>query len=213
MSNDLPREVLTRLADMSTGRPAYNQDEMTQIVRSILASMEGDLAPGNLKVYTELESLSKYISLAKEEIASLRPDEIMAQHLPTATDELDAIVGATEQATNEILEAMESLEHNTGIMPPECAELITSAVTRVYEACNFQDITGQRITKVVKALKHIETKVAALISAFGQEIVAQSQRKEKPDAPQGDAALLNGPQMPENAQEQSEIDALLADFD
>ena len=32
-------------------------------------------------------------------------------------------------------------------------------VTRIYEACSFQDITGQRIGKVVTALKAIEGRV------------------------------------------------------
>src|SRR6202012_3244408 len=90
--------------------------------------------------------------------------------LPTATDELDAIVGATEEATNGILQAVEVIEGLTAEMDPAVAEKITDAVTQVYESCNFQDITGQRITKVVKALMHIETKVDALVAAFGDEI-------------------------------------------
>src|SRR5690606_621227 len=103
----------------------------------------------------------------KAEIAALRPDEIRSRHLPTATDELDAVVGATEQATNSILEAVEVIETLVGEMTPEAGKQITEAVTRVYEACNFQDITGQRITKVVKALQHIEQKVDGLLAVFG----------------------------------------------
>jgi len=213
-TNNLPKEMLTKLADINAGKMAYDRDEITGIIRTILSSLEGDLMPGHMKVFTELEALSQYIHAAKQEIASLRPDEIMARHLPTATDELDAIVGATEQATNEILEAMEALDHNIGIMPPECAELVTACTTRVFEACNFQDITGQRITKVVKALKHIETKVAALMSAFGEELQKnQSAEAETQTSIDSDQALLNGPQLPDDAQKQRDIDALLADFD
>src|SRR3546814_10175717 len=58
-------------------------------------------------------------------------------------------------------------------MSPELAEKITDAVTRVYEACNFQDITGQRITKAVKALQHIEQKVAGLPAVFGADIAGR----------------------------------------
>jgi chemotaxis protein CheZ len=104
-------------------------------------------------------------------------------------------------------------------MDPATAEKITEAVTQVYEACNFQDITGQRITKVVRALKHIEQKVEALVAAFGDEI--QKYRSLHPERRQADgtedkmsdAALLNGPQMPDDAAKQAEIDALLASFD
>lgn len=215
-THSLPREMLTKLANMQSGKLAFDRDEVTDIIRSIMTSMEGDLMPGHMKIYSELEALSQYIVAAKHEIASLRPDEIMARHLPMATDELDAIVGATEQATNEILEAMEVLENNAANMAPETADIVTNCVTRVYEACNFQDITGQRITKVVKALKHIENKVSALMAAFGEELQksgASAPMEDHSEEDNKDKSLLNGPQLPEDAQKQKDIDALLADFD
>jgi chemotaxis protein CheZ len=140
----------------------------------------------------------------------------MSEHLPSATDELDAIVGSTEEATNGILQAMESLEALTAEMDPAMAEKVTEAVTMVYESCNFQDITGQRITKVVKALKHIESKVDALVAAFGDEIAKYKSAHpapEKTEDKMSDAALLNGPQLAANAGKQDDIDALLASFD
>jgi chemotaxis protein CheZ len=112
---------------------------------------------------------------------------------------------------------MESLESLTPEMTPEIAEQVTAAVTQVYEACNFQDITGQRITKVVKALKHIESKVDALVAAFGDEIskykATQPESASPAEDTMSDAALLNGPQLPDNASKQNDIDALLASFD
>ena len=189
--------------------------EIVAVVESILATMDGDLSQTNLKLYAELESLARYITEAKSEIASLRPDEIRSQHLPTATDELEAIVGATEQATNGILGAMEVLEGLTGEMSPELGEKITEAVTQVYEACNFQDITGQRITKVVKALQHIEQKVDGLLAIFGGDVAsrAAADADAAPEtAEEKDKKLLNGPQLPDDASTQDEIDKLMADF-
>ena len=197
-----------------------SREEIAEVVTSLLATMEGDLSDDNLKLYAELESLAKYITTAKSEIAALRPDEITDRHLPKATDELDAIVGATEEATNSILGAMESLEALAGELPPEFGEKVSDAVTQVYEACNFQDITGQRITKVVKTVKHIEEKVDALVAAFGDEIAkykkAHPVAEEAPEPEEkkpSDADLLNGPQLPDDASKQAEIDALLASFD
>jgi chemotaxis protein CheZ len=201
------------------GVPA--SEEIVAVVEGILATMDGDLSQTNLKLYAELESLGRYIAEAKSEIASLRPEEIRNHHLPTATDELEAIVGATEQATNGILEAMEILETLTGEMSPELGGKITDAVTRVYEACNFQDITGQRITKVVKALQHIEQKVDGLLAVFGADLAERHQAElaaqagTEDEAPSDDAKdkkLLNGPQLPDEASTQDEIDKLLADF-
>jgi chemotaxis protein CheZ len=217
MTIAVPPELVARLGALRSRGQSYSREEITEIVTGLLSTLDGDLSDVNLKLYSELEDLAQYILAAKKEIASLLPDDITSEHLPTATDELDAIVGATEEATNGILQAVEVIEGLTGEIDPAIAEKITEAVTQVYESCNFQDITGQRITKVVKALKHIETKVDALVAAFGDEI--QKYRELHPGAPEekeqpsSDAALLNGPQMPDDAAKQAEIDALLASFD
>ena len=217
MSGAVPAELVAKLSALKTRMPSYTKDEIQDVVSEMLATMEGDLSEMNLKLYAEVESLARYIVTAKSEIAALRPDEIMSTHLPSATAELDAIVGSTEEATNGILQAMESLESLTGEMAPELAEKVTEAVTKVYESCNFQDITGQRITKVVKALKHIESKVDALVSAFGDEIAkykaTHPQAEAADEEPSADQKLLNGPQLPDNASKQDDIDALLASFD
>lgn len=219
MTTTVPPELVHRLTALKGRMQTVSRDEIAEVVSSLLATMEGDLSGGNLKLFAELESLSNYITTAKSEIAALRPDEITARHLPKATDELDAIVGSTEEATNAILAAMETLEAIAPEMPAEFGDKVTEAVTQVYEACNFQDITGQRITKVVNTLKHIEEKVEALVSAFGDEIgkykKAHPESDETPDEAKrpSDADLLNGPQLPDDASKQAEIDALLASFD
>jgi len=218
MSGAVPAELVAKLSSLKTKIPTYSRDEIEDVVSEMLSSMEGDLSEMNLKLYAEVESLARYIVNAKSEIAALRPDEIMSDHIPSATDELDAIVGSTEEATNGILQAMESLESLVGEMSPELGEKVTDAVTKVYESCNFQDVTGQRITKVVKALKHIESKVDALVGAFGEDIAKYkaahpTAEVKKEQDPMSDAALLNGPQLPDNASKQDDIDALLASFD
>lgn len=211
----LEARLQTLLRDHRNIQPAA----LVEVVESIVSSAQGDLSSVNLRLYTEIEALSNYIQAARSEIASLRPDEITDEHLPAAGEELEAIVGATEQATNGIMEAVEAIENEAARLDPEAAERITEAVTRVYEACSFQDITGQRITKVVNCLKHIETKVNALLDAFGQEVGRQEERAKRsaavgpvPPSP-SDGHLMNGPQLPENAISQADIDALLASFD
>ena len=210
----IPPELNARLSELQVQSHSPSREDVAEVVEEMLQSLEGDLSEVNLKVYAELEGLAKYILSAKREIAALRPDDITSEHLPKAADELDAIVGSTEEATNGILQAMELLESLTDKMPAELAEQVTNAVTQVYENCNFQDITGQRITKVVKTLKHIEDRVEALVAAFGDEI--QKYREAQPsEEPQksADEKLLNGPQLPDEASKQAEIDALLASFD
>ena len=115
------------------------------------------------------------------------------------------------------MEAVEAIEGVAAELPPEQAERITAAVTSVYEACGFQDITGQRISKVVNALRHIESKVQALLVAFGGDALPKpakkpaSKRADGKDRP--DEHLMNGPQNAQEAISQDDIDALLASFD
>lgn len=170
----------------------------------------------DLRLYTELEQLADYIRDIKAEIAALRPDEIQEQYLPSAADELDAIVEATEGATNSILAAAEAIESVTGDVDAAVAERLTEVTTSIYEACTFQDITGQRIGKVVKALKVIQGRVETLVSAFGSEIdqIRKKTAAEKAAAGpvgQSEEDLLNGPQLAGMAKNQNEIDALFGD--
>ena len=196
-------------------------ENIVGVVESIMVTMKGDLTSADLELYNELEALAKYIHEAKSDIAALRPDEVTDDYIPTASDELDAIVNATESATNTIMDSVEEIEAVMGTLDGEQAEKLMNATTKIYEACGFQDITGQRITKVVKALKDIEEKIDALVSAFGSEIskVKKEQGKNAPDAGQAaageisDEDLLNGPQHENDAQSQDDIDALLASFD
>lgn len=188
--------------------------ELERIVTSVVSSLSGDVSLADLQLYREVEALAEYIQSARREIAELRPDEIREQHIPMATDELDAVVNATAEATGVILSAMEEIEVLSAKIAGKHRQVLGDAVVRVYEACSFQDITGQRITKVVRTLKHIEGKIDALLAIFGSELVSvettnlpEISRVEEP------GSLLNGPALPSAANSQADIDAILASFD
>ena len=181
--------------------------------------VSGDISSINHSLYSEIEVLARFIQTAKSEIASLRPEEIKTEHLAAATDELEVIVGQTEEATNSIFGAVETIEQLCEDMEPVVAEKVTNAVTEVYEACGFQDLTGQRISKVVGALQHIEHRLEGLLQAFGDQFgtpePAEGATPPKPLGPppgktaRPDEHLMNGPQNPGEAKTQDEIDALL----
>lgn len=188
----------------------HDREEVAAIVRSVIATMQGDLTAKETALLTEVEELGRTIEAAKAEIAALRVDDITASHIPSATDELDAIVSHTAAATNAILEVCETLDRVAADLPAPAAGTLGDATTRIYEACSFQDITGQRINKVVVTLKAIDAKVAHIIATFrlpGEPLAAAA-----PSAPSGDD-LLNGPQLPTQAMDQAEIDRLLASFE
>jgi chemotaxis protein CheZ len=208
--------IAAQLDELQKTNGSVDPETLLGVVEAVIDSIEGDMTAIGLKVYADIEALARYINTARAEIAELRPDDINSEHLPAATDELTAIVGATEQATHTIFEAVEGIEALTGKMDPEVAARVSAAITSVFEACGFQDITGQRITKVVTALQKVESKVDALLQAFGDDIRrdgAPRPPEKKTRTPSGaparpDEHLLNGPQLPENAISQDDIDAL-----
>ncbi len=206
-----------QLADLRKRRIHVDPQDILEVVESVMGSLHGDSSGVNSKLHADIEALADYISTVKAEIAEIRADKINAEYVPTASDELSAIVGATEQATNSIFEAVELIEGLSQEMAPDMADQVTTAVTGIYEACSFQDITGQRISKVVKALQSIEEKVQDLLVAFGEDAgEARRDRAKEPEAVSAkpdDKSLMNGPQLPDNANSQADIDALLASFD
>ncbi|WP_144300145.1 protein phosphatase CheZ [Elioraea rosea] len=195
-------------------REATTSEAVAEVVEAVLATMHGDLSQTEATLLSEVEQIGRTIAAAKQEIASLQVEDINGTYIPSATDELDAIVEATARATNEILDACETFEGISSEIGGETAERLQAATTRIYEACSFQDITGQRITKIVGTLKAIEERISAIVDTFAERLPGDGRAGRKAAAaPEGEAALLNGPQLPGNGVDQAEIDRLLASFD
>jgi chemotaxis protein CheZ len=201
----------SRLSAIRARQPGVEPEMVTEVVRAVLTTISDDLTAKEALLLREVEELGRTIATAKSEIATLRVDDITVHDIPFATDELDAIVDHTAHATHAILESCEMLDQVAGTISGEPSATLQAATTRIYEACSFQDITGQRITKVVSTLKTIEAKVAQIISTFGPSSDAAAQQSSNHLATEAD--LLNGPQLPAHAMDQSDIDRLLASFE
>ena len=191
--------------------PDATVDPIERAVRQVLSSLSGDLSSNEAALLHELEGLGAEVARAKSEMAALRVEEINESQIPRATDELDAVVEHTATATNEILDVCDVLEGLQAQVPAAQAEILAGAVTRIYEACSFQDITGQRIGKVVAALKAIEARVALVTARF--DPAGRAPPAEPPTPLSEGRALASGPQLPAMASSQDEIDKLLASFD
>lgn len=164
---------------------------------------------GKPKFQEELQVLTAKIHSTMQEVAGIRHPMMHHDRVQSAVDELAAIVAATEVATDQILEAAESLETISDKIKAEGtsqhAEELETTVTGIYEACNFQDITGQRISKVMTLLRDVDERLMAMIEALGEENFAEIEIPET--GPTGDDALLNGPALG-NGMGQDSIDSL-----
>lgn len=166
---------------------------------------------------TELRALANSIQQTKHEIAALRPPDNDDDRLIAVTYELDAIVTATEKATQGILDAAEKIDHlaasvraqEKDVFVQGLVDEIREQIITIFEACNFQDITGQRITKVVNTLKYVEERINAMIDIWGQESFKDlPEKKTTHEEEDWEKKLLNGPQLENQAISQDEIDKL-----
>ena len=163
----------------------------------------------------ELLGLFKYIQRVREEIAAINRPADEALHFDSMSDQLDAIVKATEEATNTIMECMEKNddvvmklhENLTDADQLALLDQISANGAEVFEACSFQDITGQRITKVVKSVTYVEDRVNALIEVWGKDEIDKTEVKSHEEKTE-DEKLLHGPQREKEAISQDEIDSL-----
>lgn len=188
----------------AAAQPSPEMDEMARDVR------------------IEIAQMVRVIAKTKQEISQIKhPFGNEGDKIERAHSELDAIVMATEQATQTILEATEKLEagfSNLAVLAEEDQEMLemvdnlNDQVTQILEACNFQDITGQRITKVVKTVRFIEDRILAMIAIWGaqafEDLPIPSDAATEGGADDGDQNLLQGPQLGNEGISQDEIDAL-----
>ena len=180
----------------------------------MLADFKKEFADSQ-ELKTELEELSKVILETRQEITSIQSND-QGPKINAMTDQLDAVVNDTETATDAILAAVETIEDQNARLELnatdpeelEITETIGNAVMKIYEACNFQDITGQRISKVVGTLKFVEDRIGNMIEILGgEEQFAALQGIEQEIQKDGEVEL-SGPRVEGQEISQDEIDAL-----
>lgn len=201
---------------MTEDEKAYGRGQVIEIITTVINKFNG--SSDDLRVmYEHISSLAQTIDRLKKEIASSQTYNVKHSHVPDALDELDAVIDSTAEATNAIMAACEEIEHVGSTLSSEQAAELSDKVTKIYEACSFQDITGQRIRKVVSTLKEIETKIDSLLKTLDMSVGPVPHDESPPNAKvvsiEDEKSLLNGPQMADKAISQDDIDRLLAEFD
>jgi chemotaxis regulatin CheY-phosphate phosphatase CheZ len=186
------------------------------------AIAEQQSQPSVAHVRMDILEMARAISRTRAEIAAMRTQGSYDQ-LTVASEEMDAIVASTERATTDILQAAERIQEiawqlrEAGAEEALC-ETIDNCATDIYTACSFQDLTGQRTTKVVRVLQYLEARINSMVEIWGLSVglsdEADAADVGSPAADvRPDAHLLNGPQMEADALAQDNIDELMGHFD
>lgn len=200
--------------------------EVMEAIRSLERKLDGH-APPNVdelsavqdrkieEIRTEIADIAGRIQATKVEIAALRHPLSNEDKFEAASQELGEIVRQTEGATEGIMSNAEKIEEVVAdlmsVTTDEYANSrlgeIADLITAIYESCNFQDLTGQRITKVIKVLNYIEERVDAMMEAWD---IRELQTLPLPEdiTRTDDGLALSGPMQEGQAISQEEIDAM-----
>ncbi|TVR07961.1 MAG: chemotaxis protein [Salinarimonadaceae bacterium] len=161
------------------------------------------------QIAQELTLVADYITRLKNEIGALRANELYRSRLPGAHDELGNVVSATATATNSIMASAEEILGYDDDTLEAYRERVQGKVMEIFEACSFQDITGQRITRVVEHLNQIEKRLSRFASAVNaRDTDVAPDKEDAAKQTRKDVLLLHGPQDAGEGVAQSDIDAL-----
>ncbi|EFO34553.1 putative methyl-accepting chemotaxis protein [Roseibium sp. TrichSKD4] len=196
--------------------PALSQEDISA---KIMEEFRAELSEA-AKLKSELDTIYEAIAQTKKEIAALHETTgSEGEEMHRVTNELDAVVTGTEGATETILSAAEFIDETANTLSAhlegrdqDMASDIQEKVVQIFEACNFQDLTGQRITKVVGTLRFIEDRITEMMDIWGGIESFNDVEAVKREERVGDEALLNGPALEEDMDvaTQDDIDALFA---
>lgn len=217
------QEVMSEIASLrsmivsgSGEKPKLDTQELSE---QFLAEFRKELSEA-AKLKVELDAIYEAIAQTKKEIATLHQTTgSEGEDMTRVTNELDAVVTGTEGATETILSAAEFIDETANTLAARLdaddaglANDIQDKVVQIFEACNFQDLTGQRITKVVGTLRFVEDRIIQMMDIWGGIESFKDIEVEERDVKEGDATLLNGPALEtdDGLATQDDIDALFA---
>jgi hypothetical protein len=178
------------------GTPPGQHAEIIAALNALRTMMASPASPGA-------------IADRSQELSGQRVD---AAQLSRVNRELEAVTGGTAEATQKILAAAEEIDEIAknlsaalrGKIEQGSARDISDLVINIYEACNFQDLIGQRVSKVMTTLNAIETALGR--PAHDQRIAAPFSGAAEDEA----ARYLHGPKLDSDSGHltQAQIDAL-----
>ena len=117
--------------------------------------------------------------------------------------EIEAVIRLNAEAANRIMDAAEHISTciDADGVPAEVRFTVLNHITAIFEACGFQDLTGQRISRALKTLRSIEE------SMLGRK-VSEAKPDDKIDQSYVDNFLAG--KQPEAVKEinQADIDSL-----
>jgi len=223
-----PLDVEEAEVQLQSGLDAQSLKELEEMAR---AMSEGDFyRQMSSKIQGELKNLAMYMEKTMANLQLLNPCvKISIEHdIPTASQQLTDVVKTTEEATNTIISLTETLLDHEAVLGEALEKLratknrrrddqqLLDELVRLHQEdektlieiltnLSFQDLTGQRINKIMHMVNIVQGKLVDLVKAFGIQVEG-NEAVAPPQAPVPKA--LGGPEELEKLPQDS-VDSLL----
>ncbi|AMK11871.1 MAG: protein phosphatase CheZ [Pseudodesulfovibrio sp.] len=238
-SNDeLVKELMDKVADqlVDSLKESISASVEKEIARHLSkALLEGefyrrvndDLQSGLKQIYQEVKAARGGTEI-KSITADIDPEELFSE----TSDQLDAVLRTTEKAAVEIIDIVEKLQDLQGSVATIVKGFESGGVTRedreklkeinntlgmdlsnIMISLSFQDLTGQRIKRIINSIRQIEQIVREVMLSTGLMIRQREVEPEKDidslsqEAKTQATSKLQGPSEGAN---QGDVDDLLA---
>ena len=182
-----------------------------------MSAQVNDMTPEmDQRLHSEVLNLIQYIDRLRREIAGIAQLNNKETAFEGMADQLDAIIHSTAEATDTILGAVEVIDHAVeklrghpdAAIIDELCDTINGQTVETMQACSFQDLTGQRVSKVIGSLRFVEDRVNSMADICGRDQIASVSGKPKLEKQMDDGVTLEGPQSANRAISQDDIDKL-----
>ena len=211
MSPQAENQSLAEIVDYI--KAAHSEVTLTDIMhlaQLMAKSLDGVFKNFDENLYSEFQAIAGAIDHMKEEMGALQANDLTNSRIPTAGRELDEVVKATENATHTIMESAENIMSADPTDHDGYVASVNDNVMQIFEACSFQDITGQRISKVVETLQFIDNRVSRLVEKLRlKDGEVELTEEEKERERRRNEEICHGPQLTGEGVDQKEVDALL----
>lgn len=183
------------------------KEGLSEIIDATRAMSEGDFSRDiNTKMQGEMGELARYIDKTRKSLQKLDPAAtVTANNIPHASNQLFDIAKATEEGTHKVLSITEKILDNQDAISNMVKELRDVATSKVVDSSailkiardveaatsqnkddlveiltslSFQDLTGQKIKKIVALVEDVETRILEILIAFGIKKMDEGKRHD-----------------------------------
>jgi chemotaxis protein CheZ len=190
--DDIGTHLVAQLCDRMRDELTPMFDELRRFVDRRIAELSAEVHGTTQLLDFSESNLSGQLTRIHDQIARVVAHPMQASR--NSGLELEAVVQATETAANQIMEAAEVIGEliQSGRRDAESFEVVAEKLNAIFEACTFQDVTGQRIRRAIEHLQRVETMLSDIMPATPEPEAAGTALPGGADLQQGEVDRMFG---------------------